>query len=147
MDARSGELNRVSDGNCFNCTPDWFPDARRVIFSKGHPLTEGWAQLWVAEGDGGGKRLLYGEIGRHIYGGAVSPDGKYVVLTRSREDLGRVDHTQTEMALIRLEDTPIVAGSEGVLHRQYPGAKGGPVLDLSSGWEPHWTSARREVSR
>ena len=37
------------------------------------------------------------------------------------------------MALIRLADAPIVAGSGGVLHRQYPGAKNGPSCDLSAG--------------
>ena len=42
IDASTGTINRVSDGDCFNCTPDWFPDSRRVIYSKGHPRTEGW---------------------------------------------------------------------------------------------------------
>ncbi len=142
MDVLTGELNRVSDGNCFNCTPDWFPDSQRVVYSKGHPLTEGWAQLWMAEAGGEGKRMLYGEIGRHIYGGAISPDGHHVLFTRSREDLGKVDNSYTEMALIRLEDTPIVGGKSEVLHQQYPKAKSGPVLELSWGWEPNWTAAR-----
>jgi Tol biopolymer transport system component len=142
IDALTGELNRVSDGNCFNCTPDWFPDSRRVVYSKGHPLTEGWAQLWMAEGNGEGKRMLYGEIGRHIYGGSISPDGRYVLFTRSREDLGKVDNSYTEMALIRLEDTPIVGGKSEALQGQYPKAKSGPVLELSGGWEPHWTAAQ-----
>jgi len=142
MDTVTGELNRVSDGNCFNCTPDWFPDSGRVVYSKGHPLTEGWAQLWMAEAGGEGKRMLYGEIGRHIYGGAISPDGHHVLFTRSREDLGKVDNSYTEMALIRLEDTPIVGGKSEVLHEQHPKAKSGPVLELSGGWEPHWTAAK-----
>lgn len=145
MNAMTGDLNRVSDNNCFNCTPDWFPDSERVVYSKGHPLTEGWAQLWMAEGNGEGKRLLYGEIGRHIYGGAISPDGRHVLFTRSREDLGKVDNSYTEMALIRLQDTPMIGGKSEVLHKQYPHAKSGPVLDLSSGWEPHWTGARLKL--
>ena len=66
MNAITGDLNRVSDSNCFNCTPDWFPDSARVIYSKGHPATEGWAQLWSATGDGNEKHMLYGEIERHI---------------------------------------------------------------------------------
>jgi Tol biopolymer transport system component len=142
MNAASGELNRVSDGNCFNCTPDWFPDSRRVVYSKGHPLTEGWAQLWMAEASGEGKHMLYGEIGRHIYGGAISPDCQFVLFSRSREDLGQVDNSYTEMALMRLKDAPVVGGKSEVLRKQYPEAKDGPVLDLSWGWEPHWTSAK-----
>jgi Tol biopolymer transport system component len=141
MDAGSGELNRVSDGDCFNCTSDWFPDSKHVVYSKGHPKTEGWAQLWKAAGDGSAKAMIYGEIGRHIYGGCISPDGKYALFTRSKEDLGEVDHSETTMALLRLADAPIVGGKSEVLRAQYPGAKGGPVLDLSTGWEPHWTFA------
>jgi len=145
MDAGTGNVTAVNTVDC--CTPDWFPNARQVVYSKGHPLTEGWAQLWMADADGHNRRMLYGEIGRHIYGGAISPDGRHVLLTRSREDLGQVDHAQTEMALIRLADTPVVAGASDVLHRQYPGAKAGPVLHFSNGWEPHWTAARLETSK
>ncbi len=141
MDAVTAELNRVSDGNCFNCTPDWFPDSRRVIYSKGHPLTEGWAQLWWAKSDGTDKRMLYGEIERHIYGGALSPDGNYVLFTKSREDLGKVDNSFTSMALMRLQDAPLIGGKSAVLRKQYPDAKSGPILELSWGWEPHWTFA------
>ena len=147
MNVATGELNRVSDGNCFNCTPDWFPDSSRLVYSKGHPLTEGWAQLWTADGNGEGKRMLYGEIGRHIYGGAISPDGRHVIFTRSREDLGRVNNSYTEMALIRFQDTPIVGGKSEVLHKQYPQAKSGPVLELSWGWEPHWTASNLHFSK
>jgi hypothetical protein len=34
-----------------------------------------------------------------------------------------------------------VGGKSEVLRKQYPNAKDGPVLDLSAGWEPHWTFA------
>ncbi len=142
IDASTGTINRVSDGDCFNCTPDWFPDSRRVIYSKGHPRTEGSAQLWMAEADGREKRMLCGEIGRHLYGGSVSPDGNYVLFTRSQEDLGKVDNSHTTMALMRFKDAPIVYGKSDILRDQYPQAKNGPVLDLSAGWEPHWTAAR-----
>jgi Tol biopolymer transport system component len=142
LNALTGELNRVSDGNCFNCTPDWFPDSERVVYTKGHPLTENWAQLWSANGDGTKKQMLYGEIGRHVYGGAISPDGNYALFTKSREDLGKVDNSFTTMALMRLKDAPMVSGKSEVLHKQYPDAKDGPILELSSGWEPHWTAAQ-----
>jgi Tol biopolymer transport system component len=142
MDAVTGTINRVSEGDCFNCTPDWFADSRRVIYSKGHPRTEGWAQLWMAEADGEKQRMLCGEIGRHLYGGSISPDGKYVLFTRSQEDLGKVDNSHTTMALMRLKDAPIVRGKSNVLREKYPRAKNGPVLDLSAGWEPHWTAAQ-----
>jgi Tol biopolymer transport system component len=141
LSAAGGDINRVSDGDCFNCTSDWFPDSKHIVYSKGHPKTEGWAQLWKADADGSARSMIYGEIGRHIYGGCISPDGKYALFTRSKEDLGEVDHSETTMALIRLGDAPVVGGKSEVLRRQYPGAKDGPVLDLAAGWEPHWTFA------
>ena len=141
MSAAAGTINAVSDADCFNCTPDWFPDSTHIIYSKGHPRTEGWAQLWMAGGDGKQRKMLYGEIGRHVYGGALSPDGRYVLFTRSEQDLGKVDNSRTTMALMRLSDAPIVGGKSEVLRNAYPNAKTGPVLDLSWGWEPHWTYA------
>jgi Tol biopolymer transport system component len=141
MDAQTGRLNAVSDTDCYNCTPDWLPDSRQILYSKGLPRTEGWAQLWIANADGSRRRMLYGEIGRHIYGGAASPDGKYLLFTRSEQDLGRVDNSQTTMALMRLADAPIVGGPSAILRKQYPKANSGPVLDLGPGWEPHWSYA------
>ncbi len=64
---------------------------------------------------------------------------RYVLFTRSRQDLGKVDNSQTTMALMRFGDAPIVGAASDVLRKTYPDAKTGPVLDLSRGWEPHWT--------
>jgi len=139
IDAVTGDIARVSDGDCFNCTSDWFPDSRHIVYSKGHPKTEGFAQLWKADVEGTTRSMLYGELGRHIYGGCISPDGQYALFTRSQEDLGVVENSKTTIGLLRLKDTPIIGGKSEVLWSQYPKAKAGPVLDLSSGWEPHWT--------
>jgi WD40 repeat protein len=141
MDSTSGELNPVSDGRCYNCTPDWFPDSTRIIFSKGIPCTLDYAQLWMANGDGTGRSLIYAESGRHIYGGMVSPDARYVLFTKSQKDLGKVDNSQTTIALMRLKDAPMIGGGSPELRKLHPGTKEGPVLDLSFGWEPHWTYA------
>ena len=83
--------------------------------------------------------MLYAEEGRHIYGGCVSPDGAYVLFTRSKEDLGKVDNSQTTMAIIRWKDAPVIGLGSRTLHAEYPDARNGPLLDLSWGWEPHWT--------
>lgn len=103
------------------------------------PESDGWAELWVANAGGGDRQLLYAEDARHIYGGCISPDGKYVLFTRSEEDLGKVDNSQTRMAIIRWEDTPVIGGDSESLQAEYQDARNGPVLDLSWGWEPHWT--------
>ena len=148
IDAVTGEIDASSETDRYNCTPDWLPDSQQVIYSRGIvPEVGGWAQLWVAAGDGGEQRLLYAEEGRHIYGGCVSPDGKYVLFTRSQQDLGKVDNSLTTMAIIRFQDTPIVGGIGQLPRESRPDTKRGPVLHLPQGWEPHWTYAEIDDRR
>jgi len=148
ISALKGEVNAVGEVDRYNCTPDWLPDSRHIVYSRGIiPEIGGWAQLWVADGDGKGKRVLYAEEGRHIYGGCVSPDGKYVLFTRSQQDLGEVDNSLTTMAIIRFQDTPIIAGKNEALRKAYPDANNGPILQLSWGWEPHWTYATIDAKK
>jgi Tol biopolymer transport system component len=140
LDARTGRIHAVSEIDRYNCTPDWLPDSEHIIYSRGIvPDQSGWAQLWMAKVDGSDRQMLYAEQGRHTYGGAVSPDGRYVLFTLSEVDLGRVDNSRTRMAIIRRNDTPMVGGTDESLHRQFPNARTGPLLDLSWGWEPTWT--------
>lgn len=144
----TGEVNAVGEVDRYNCTPDWLPDSQHVVYSRGIiPDVGGWAQLWVAGGNGQEKRILYAEEGRHIYGGCVSPDGKYVLFTRSQQDLGEVDNSLTTMAIIRFQDTPIIAGKSEALRKAYPDANNGPILQLSWGWEPHWTYATIDAKK
>jgi len=148
VNAVTGEVNAVSEINRYNCTPDWLPDSQHIVYARGIvPDVGGWAQLWSAGGDGRQKQLLYAEEGRHIYGAVVSPDNKYVLFTRSREDLGTVDNSRTTMALMRLRDAPIVRGNSDVPDKSGSNVRNGPVLDLSSGWEPHWTYAQMNVNK
>ena len=154
MDASSGEANAIAKFQ--NCTPDWFPDSKHVIYSSrpakqedldggelaktvGQKPGYGWTQLWMCDGEGKSPALLYGEDGRHIYGGAVSPDGNYIVFTRSLTD-GNEDTAQ--MSLMRRADAPSIAGESKALRKMHPKTKDGPVLSLGPGWEPHWTYAR-----
>jgi Tol biopolymer transport system component len=144
MDARSGEAQAVSRIDC--CTPDWFPDSRQVIFSNRPPGQQendgnGWTQLWMADPDGSARRLVYGEDGRHVYGGNVSPDGAYVTFTGNIREDGDPEHQGAPMGLLRLADAPIIGGTSKELRKLHPGARSGPVLVLPVGWEPCWTFA------
>lgn len=140
LDAETGRIQAVSEIDRYNCTPDWLPDSQHIIYSRGIvPEKSGWAQLWVARADSTDRQLLYAEQGRHMYGGCVSPDGQYVLFTRSEVDLGKVDNSRTRMAIVRRTDTPMIGGGDEALRREFPNARTGPVLDLSWGWEPAWT--------
>jgi len=144
MNVATGEATAIAKFQ--NCTPDWFPDSRNVIYSSRPAGQEdaggagkpgyGWTQLWMADGEGKSPSLVYGEDGRHIYGGAVSPDGKYVVFTRSLTD-GNED--SAVLGLMRLSDAPTIAGESEALRKLHPKTKDGPVLSLGPGWEPHWS--------
>jgi Tol biopolymer transport system component len=139
LDAQTGRIHIVSEGDRYNCTPDWLPDSSCIIYSRGIiPGESGWAQLWVAQSDGARRQLLYAEPGKHIYGGCMAPDSQYVLFTRSELDLGKVDNSRTRMALIRRKDTPMVGGSDESSRREFPDTRSGPVLDLGPGWEPSW---------
>ena len=140
----TGEEHAVSGADC--CTPDWFPDSSRLVYSnrpsgRSENQGTGWTQLWMADTDGRNPRLVYGEDGRHIYGGQFSPDGKYVVFTENMQEIGDPRHAGAPMGLLRLADAPIIGGESRELRALYPGAKRGPVLTLPTGWEPCWTRA------
>ena len=140
LDAQSEQILAVSETERYNCTPDWMPDSRGILYARGiTPEAGGWAELWLAGADGQNRRRLYAEKNRHIYGGCPSPDGRYLLFTRSEVDLGRVDNSRTRLAIIRLADTPMVRGDDGEVRAGDSPARRGPLLDLSWGWEPHWT--------
>ncbi|MEY4485188.1 MAG: hypothetical protein RL693_2640 [Verrucomicrobiota bacterium] len=139
INVTTGETRAVSAVDC--CTPDWFPDGKKIIFSKrmsGPALHQGygWTQLWMAREDGTDARLVYAEEGRHIYGGHVSPDGNYVLFTGNAEEDGDPSRAGAPMSLMRVSDAPIIAGLDKAADAK---AKSGPVLKLPHGWEPCWT--------
>ena len=99
----------------------------------------GWTQAWLTDADGGNRRLLLGEDGKHIYGTEISPDSKYVMFTRANTDGGLDTAT---LGLMRLADAPAVRGESAALRKLHPDAKSAVMLDLGQGWEPQWTSAK-----
>ena len=106
-----------------------------------------WTQLWMADGAGNERRLIFAEDGRHIYGGCVSSDGNYVLFTGNKEEDGDPTNAGAPMGLLRLRDAPMVTGVSLAARKENPGAKDGPVLPLPPGWEPHWTSANLESTK
>ena len=140
IEVATGKANAVSEGDC--CTPDWFPDSAHIIHSSRPPHQDGnsygWTQLWMADGDGKNHRLVYGEDGRHVYGGLISPDGKYVVFTGNKEEDGDPGHDGAPMGLMRFSDAPTIGGASKALRKVHPNTKDGPVLKLPSGFEPCW---------
>jgi dipeptidyl aminopeptidase/acylaminoacyl peptidase len=145
LDPFTGSIRAVGETQRYNCTPDWTPDARQVVYARGIiPEQGGRAELRMTDANQGQGQTLYAEEGRHIYGACVSPDGRYLLFTRSIEDLGKVNHAGTTMSIIRWADTPMVGDSSVALRARLPRARSGPRLDLGRGWEPHWTGKEIE---
>lgn len=144
MNAESGEVNAVRKFQ--NCTPDWHPDGNHIILSS-RPAGQtgaagyGYTQLWLVSGDGIEQQLLYGEDGAHIYGGAFSPDGKYILFTKGPKDGSGAENGGAPMCIIRAADTPMITGESIELRKLHKDTKNGPVLTLETAWEPHWTFA------
>jgi Tol biopolymer transport system component len=143
MNAEDGAVNAVHIFQ--SCTPDWFPDSERIIFSS-RPTQKsnngyGWTQLWMANADGTGAKLIYGEEGSHIYGGQVSPDGQYVLFAKTIADGGGSEKEGGAMFVMRLSDAPTIGGESSELRSLHVNAKNGPILGIGAGWEPHWTFA------
>jgi Tol biopolymer transport system component len=133
IELETGAIHAVSETERYNCTPDWTPDSSGVVYARGIiPNQPGHAELWLADAEGGNQRRLYAEGAHHIYGACVSPDGQYLLFTRSRNDLGQVP--DIAMAIVRWPNEPAVQSGPDPAR-----------LDLGPGWEPHWTA--KEIVR
>ena len=127
----TGKLNAVHKFQ--SCTPAWFPDSKHIIFSS-RPAGQtagggyGWTQLWMAVGDGSSEQLVYGEDGCHVYGGALSPDGQYVLFTKSLKDGGGSEDSGGAICLMRFSDAPTIGGASEELRAKHAGTKDGPVV-------------------
>jgi Tol biopolymer transport system component len=147
MNAQTGDLNIVQEFQ--SCTPDWFPDSNRIIFPS-RPAGQdgyGFTQLWMSDGDGKEARMIYGEDGYHLYGGALSPDGKYVLFTRCADDGGGSEQSGAPICVMRMENAPAIAGPSEALRKVHPEAKEAVTLQLVEGWEPCWTYAEIGVTK
>ena len=141
MNAETGALNVVNGFQ--SCTPDWFPDSKHIIYPSRPAGQEGYGftQLWMSDGEGTEAKLIYGEDGYHIYGGALSPDAKYVLFTRCDEDGGGSEGAGAPICVMRMADAPAIGGLSPDLRQVHPNANDAPVLQLVDGWEPCWTYA------
>jgi Tol biopolymer transport system component len=144
MNATTGALNVIHEIQ--SCTPDWCPNSRDIIYAS-RPIEQkvnqgyGYTQLWICDSESKQERLIYGEEGYHIYGGALSPDSQYVLFTRGAKDGGGSEQAGAPICVMRMAGAPNIGGSSRELRSLHPNTKDAPVLHLMNGWEPCWTYA------
>ncbi|MFH1742344.1 MAG: hypothetical protein ABIH23_25345 [bacterium] len=144
INVETGELNPVSMTQ--SCTPDWFPDSLRVIYStRPEDLKSndgyGWTLLYMADGSGDNPQLIYAEEGYHVYGGDLSPDSQYLLFTKYPQDGGGAEKAGAPMFVMRMADAPTIHGDSPELRSIHSNVKNGPTLFLFPAWEPCWTYA------
>ncbi|MCB9782890.1 MAG: hypothetical protein H6751_08000 [Candidatus Omnitrophica bacterium] len=64
-----------------------------------------------------GAKLLYGEDGVHIYSGAVSPDGEYILFSKCPDDGGGAERSGGTICLMRSADAPTIGGPSPELRK------------------------------
>jgi TolB protein len=80
MRADGSELRQLTAHRSNSGQPRWAPRGSRILFASDRG---GWAQLYVANGDGSAVRVLTHEGSNQF--GAWSPDGMHVVFEGTRE--------------------------------------------------------------
>ena len=142
IELATGQIQVLSETERYNCTPDWMPDSQHVLYARGIiPEQPGAAELWSVDIRTGQRQVLYAERNRNLYGGCASPDGQWLLFTRSVKDLGPPEIAEIRLTLAHREELE----RRGAGHEKPTIATDSPqqatLVDLGIGWEPHWTFA------
>jgi Tol biopolymer transport system component len=128
LDVESDQIVGVGEPQRYNCTPDYTDDSKFIVYAHGIiGKQKGRAEMWVGNVAGTERHRLYALPDYHIYGACASPDGEYLLFTRTVEDLGQPKNPM--MGLIRWPKTPQPADTGSAVR-----------LDLGLGFEPYWTA-------
>ncbi len=83
VDADAAELEVVSPHGITAFSPEWLPDARRVVYSE---LSEGWGRIVIHDLETGERQPVGPTAELLNYAAAVSPDGALLAFTRSGDE-------------------------------------------------------------
>jgi Tol biopolymer transport system component len=85
MPIAGGKATRLTDGQAFDGQPNFSPDGKTIVFASDRSGSE---NLWVMDPDGGHVRALTKETDHSFVSPTWTPDGKYVVASRSNSFSG-----------------------------------------------------------
>src|SRR5260221_457626 len=138
LPAVGGAATRLTSGPAFDSQPRWSPDGKRIVFLSDR---SGAQNIWLCDPDGShGKALTKGT--NNLYASPVwTPDGNYVVVSRTSGVLGSV----YELWLIHKD-----GGSGAAMLRVQAGPNPPPpmnTLGAAFGKEPRYILVSRHRGR
>ncbi|HXG65892.1 MAG TPA: amidohydrolase family protein, partial [Blastocatellia bacterium] len=80
-----GEAKRIVGGLSFEGQPKFSPDGKKIVFTSDRSGAE---NLWVADADGSNPKALTKGRNQMFLSPAWTPDGQYVIASRSGESIG-----------------------------------------------------------
>ena len=85
MPIAGGKATRLTEGQAFDGQPNFSPDGRTIVFASDRSGSE---NLWLMDADGSHVRALTKETDHSFVSPTWTPDGKYVVASRSNSFSG-----------------------------------------------------------
>ncbi|MEK6320567.1 MAG: amidohydrolase family protein [Acidobacteriota bacterium] len=80
-----GEAKRLMGGLSFESQPRFAPDGKKIVFTSDRSGAE---NLWLADADGSNPKPLTKGRNTHFLSPSWTPDGNYVIASKSTEGLG-----------------------------------------------------------
>src|SRR6266498_5770843 len=87
MPVTGGAATRISSGPSFDSQPRWSPDGKRIVFLSDR---NGAENVWLCDADGSHARALTKGMTSLYASPEWTPDGDYVVASRTASPLGSV---------------------------------------------------------
>ena len=85
MPVTGGKATRLTSGQAFDGQPNFSPDGKTIVFASDRSGSE---NLWLMDADGGHVRALSKENDHSFVSPTWTPDGRYVVASRSNSFSG-----------------------------------------------------------
>ncbi|MFN8583242.1 MAG: hypothetical protein U0163_19975 [Gemmatimonadaceae bacterium] len=89
-----GAATRITSGTAFDGQPRYSPDGRSIAYVSDH---SGADNVWVADADGRNARAITRDERRTFVSPEWTPDGEFIVVSRSIEDVNRPQDYQLFM--------------------------------------------------
>jgi len=103
MDTSGDQLVQLTHEPGDNSGPAWSPNGKWIAYQAGQP---GNTDIWIMDGDGGGKQQITHTSSGWSAGPAWSPDGKWLVFVSSQAGSAAADYGEIFIVSVGNGRTP-----------------------------------------